>query len=67
MIRGKYLEPMLAGLKPLYPAAEQGAMGQREAGEGEDFAAAVFSGGIFAGIVEKKNGHWRYGYVYAHP
>jgi tRNA pseudouridine55 synthase len=60
MIRGRPLEPLLAGLRPLYPAGEQPAAG-------EDFAAAVFSGGIFAGIVEKQDGKWRYGYVYAHP
>ncbi|MDR3192323.1 MAG: tRNA pseudouridine(55) synthase TruB [Treponema sp.] len=59
MIRGRPLEPMLAGLRPLYPAGEQPAA--------EDFAAAVFSGGIFAGIVEKQDGKWRYGYVYAYP
>jgi tRNA pseudouridine55 synthase len=60
MIRGRPLEPVLAGLKPRYPAGE---------GEttGENFAAAVFSGGIFAGIVEKQDGKWRYGYVYARP
>jgi tRNA pseudouridine55 synthase len=60
MIRGRPLGPMLAGLSPLYPAGEQPA-------RGGDFAAAVFSGGIFAGIVEKQDGKWRYGYVYARP
>jgi tRNA pseudouridine55 synthase len=58
MVRGRPLEPMLAGL-PLYPAGKQG--------PGGDFSAAVFSGGIFAGIVEKQDGKWRYGYVYARP
>ncbi|MDR0450825.1 MAG: tRNA pseudouridine(55) synthase TruB [Treponema sp.] len=57
MIRGRPLEPMLAGLA-LCPAGE-------ETRAGEDFAAAVFGGGIFAGIVEKRDGSWRYGYVYA--
>jgi tRNA pseudouridine55 synthase len=60
MARGRPLGPMLAGLRPLYPAGKQPP-------EGEDFSAAVFSGGIFAGIVEKQDGRWRYGYVYAHP
>ncbi|MDR1635829.1 MAG: tRNA pseudouridine(55) synthase TruB [Treponema sp.] len=60
MIRGRPLGPLLAGQMPLYPAGE-------EPSPGEDFAAAVFSGGIFAGIVEKQDGRWRYGYVYAHP
>jgi tRNA pseudouridine55 synthase len=59
MIRGRPLEPMLAGQRPRYPAGEEPPP--------EDFAAAVFSGGIFAGIVEKQDGRWRYGYVYAHP
>jgi tRNA pseudouridine55 synthase len=61
MIRGRPLEPILAGLRPRYPGEESAAQKR------EDFAAAVFSGGIFAGIVEKRNGDWRYGYVYAHP
>jgi tRNA pseudouridine55 synthase len=64
MIRGRPLGPLLAGLRPRYPGGEEKPAGQ--GGEG-DFAAAVFCGGIFAGIVEKQDGNWRYGYVYAHP
>jgi hypothetical protein len=30
-------------------------------------AAALFCGGVFAGIVEKRDGKWCYGYVYARP
>jgi tRNA pseudouridine55 synthase len=30
-------------------------------------AAALFCGGVFAGIAEKRDGEWGYGYVYAHP
>jgi hypothetical protein len=60
MVRGRPLGPMFADLTPLYPAGKQPP-------EGENFAAAVFSGGVFAGIVEKQDGRWRYGYVYAHP
>jgi tRNA pseudouridine55 synthase len=56
MIRGRPLGPMLAGLKLLYPA-----------GDVPGDAAAVFSGGIFTGIVEQQDGKWRYGHVYAHP
>jgi tRNA pseudouridine55 synthase len=60
MIRGRPLEPLLAGLAP--QGGEDGGAGVCDGGA----PAAVFAGDRFAGIVERTAGpRWNYGYVYA--
>jgi tRNA pseudouridine55 synthase len=69
MIRGKKPETYIDEAKIRFPRKgdNRGGPVTGDAAK-EDFAAGVFSPeGEFAGILEKKAGHWAYGYVYARP
>jgi tRNA pseudouridine55 synthase len=72
MIRGKRLESFMDETKLRFPpvALPWGEAGSFPAADGNgvaDFAAGVFFSGGFAGVLEKKDGRWGYGYVYARP
>jgi tRNA pseudouridine55 synthase len=54
IIQGKVISQVINGAEPVFPAGTGG----------KTTAAALFCGDTFAGIIERDDRGWRYGYVY---